>query len=140
MKNKTQNQVNLIKKKSVEDNNFGTEGILFHYKKSSGRKCFSNGKSITHILLSTATSIILCFYFFPFVRSFWWLRPAWWVFPFKKGYGGEWILLLLHTTPFGPIYKLHATINIVGKPHTYWESHCNWWNLLGNRWCFYQTL
>lgn len=40
---------------------------------------------------------------------------------------------LLYATPFGPVYELHTTIDVVTESHTYGESHCNKWNLLRNR-------
>ena len=33
--------------------------------------------------------------------------------------------MLLHTTQFSPVHKLHHTIDIVGKPHPNSGGHCN---------------
>lgn len=42
-------------------------------------------------------------------------------------------MLLLHATPFSPIYKLHSTVDIIGKSHSNCKRHCNRWDLLRKR-------
>lgn len=45
----------------------------------------------------------------------------------------------LDTTQTSPVYELHATIDVVGKPHTNCESHCNRWDAFGQRCCLNNT-